>query len=122
MHAIEAKDLVKRFPNQHRDVIHQLTFCVPSRQSVSLLGPSGCGKTTLLRLVMGIEQPTSGSLTLDATVAGHVSFVFQEPRLVPWRTSFENVRLPLELAGSAANQARDEIDSPAPCSLPRPPC
>ena len=76
-----------------------MAFAVPARQCVSLLGPSGCGKTTLLRLLMGIEQPTEGRLSIDAALAGHVSYVFQEPRLVPWRTSLENVMLPLELAG-----------------------
>jgi NitT/TauT family transport system ATP-binding protein len=110
MPAIEANQLTKRFPNQDRDVLQQLTFSIPLRQCVSLLGPSGCGKTTLLRLVMGIEEPTSGSLQLDATVAGHVSYVFQEPRLVPWRTSLENVRLPLELTGAVAAGASDEIE------------
>src|SRR4030095_13411454 len=98
MYSIEVKDLVKRFRNQNRDVIHRMTFAVPARQCVSLLGPSGCGKTTLLRLLMGIEQPTAGTLTIDAALAGHLSYVFQEPRLVPWRTSLENVVLPLELS------------------------
>ncbi len=99
MHSIEMNDLVKRFPNQDRDVIHRVSFVVPARECVSLLGPSGCGKTTLLRLLMGIEQPTSGTLTIDAALAGHLSYVFQEARLVPWRTSLENVQLPLELTG-----------------------
>src|SRR5262245_30702839 len=78
MHSIEVKDLVKRFPNQNRDVIHRMAFAVPVRQCVALLGPSGCGKTTLLRLLMGIEQPTSGTLTIDAALAPHVAYVFQE--------------------------------------------
>jgi NitT/TauT family transport system ATP-binding protein len=109
--AIDVRDLVKRFPNQDRDVIDRLTFAVPARQCVSLLGPSGCGKTTLLRMVMGIEPPTSGVLRLDPAVAGHVSYVFQEPRLVPWRTSLENVRLPLELSGAVPERAREEIEA-----------
>ncbi len=83
-----------------------MSFVGSQRECVSLLGPSGCGKTTLLRLLMGIEQPTSGTLTVDATLTGHMSYVFQEPRLVPWRTSLENVRLPLELSGTA----RDRIE------------
>jgi NitT/TauT family transport system ATP-binding protein len=111
LHSIEVKDLVKRFPNQNRDVIHRMAFTVPPRQCVSLLGPSGCGKTTLLRLLMGIEQPTSGTLKIDPALAGHVSYVFQEPRLVPWRTSLENVRLPLELSGAAAASSNDEVDA-----------
>jgi NitT/TauT family transport system ATP-binding protein len=88
-----------------------MTFAVPPRQCVSLLGPSGCGKTTLLRLLMGIELPTSGRLAIDPELAGHLSYVFQEPRLVPWRTSLENVRLPLELIGRAPAGANDEIEA-----------
>ena len=57
--SIAIENLVKRFPKQTRDVIRELTFSIPARQCVSLLGPSGCGKTTLLRLMMGIEKPTS---------------------------------------------------------------
>lgn len=105
------ENLVKRFPKQNRDVIHDLTFTVPPRQCVSLLGPSGCGKTTLLRLLMGIEQPTTGRLSIDPELSGHFSYVFQEPRLVPWRTSRENVLLPLELADTETSVASDEIDT-----------
>ncbi len=108
MEVIEVEGLVKRFPNQTRDVLNRLTFAVPAQQCVSLLGPSGCGKTTLLRLLMGIEQPTSGTLTIAPTVSGRLSYVFQEPRLVPWRTSLENVLLPLELSGAASASASDE--------------
>jgi NitT/TauT family transport system ATP-binding protein len=109
--SITIENLVKRFPKQTRDVIRELTFSIPPRQCVSLLGPSGCGKTTLLRLMMGIEKPTSGHLSIDPELSGHFSYVFQEPRLVPWRTSRENVRLPLELAGTETNVANDEVDA-----------
>jgi NitT/TauT family transport system ATP-binding protein len=109
--SIDVENLVKRFPNQKRDVIHRMTFSVPGRQCVSLLGPSGCGKTTLLRLLMGIELPTQGRLAIDPELSGHLSYVFQEPRLVPWRTSRENVRLPLELSGAVAGDANDAIEA-----------
>jgi NitT/TauT family transport system ATP-binding protein len=109
--SISIENLVKRFPKQTRDVIHDLTFTIPPRQCVSLLGPSGCGKTTLLRLMMGIEKPTQGRLSIDPELSGNFSYVFQEPRLVPWRTSRENVLLPLELAGTEASVANDEVDA-----------
>jgi NitT/TauT family transport system ATP-binding protein len=98
--AIVAQDLVKRFPNQSRDVLCDLSFEIPRGQCVALLGPSGCGKTTLLRLLMGIEAPSSGVLRIDPELAGQLAYVFQEPRLVPWRTALENVQLPLELSGA----------------------
>ena len=53
----------------------------------ALMGPSGCGKTTLLRLLLGLMAPESGR----AEVHGRASCVFQEPRLLPWRTAAENV-------------------------------
>lgn len=105
--AIEAQHLVKRFPNQPRNVLDGISFTIPRGQCIALLGPSGCGKTTLLRLLMGIEQPTAGSLQVDPELAAQRSYVFQEPRLVPWRTSLENVLLPLELTGARDGGARD---------------
>ena len=105
---LEARDLTKRFPNRTQDTL-RLSFSIPPRQCVSLLGPSGCGKTTLLRVLMGIEAPTGGTLTIAPSLAGHVSYVFQEPRLVPWRTSFENVRLPLELSNRDIGGSHDGI-------------
>ncbi|MDB6062358.1 MAG: transporter [Verrucomicrobiaceae bacterium] len=94
---IEIKNLHKRFAIQPRDVINDLSLTLPHGESLSLLGPSGCGKTTLLRLIMGLEQPSAGSIEIEPTIAPHMSYVFQEPRLVPWRTTLENVLLPLEL-------------------------
>jgi NitT/TauT family transport system ATP-binding protein len=96
--AVAAHGLVKRFAGQGRNVLDGLTFSVARGECVALLGPSGCGKTTLLRLLMGIESPSDGQLEIDPALLGHFSYVFQEPRLVPWRTTLENVRLPLELS------------------------
>jgi len=59
----------------------------------SILGPSGCGKTTLLKILAGLTAPRQGRISTGSDHA--VSFVFQEPRLLPWRTVLENVALPL---------------------------
>lgn len=97
MSAIEVRQLSKGFASV--SVIHDLSFSLPAGESLCLLGPSGCGKTTLLRLLMGLEQPSAGDIHLPAELSDHMSYVFQEPRLVPWRTCLENVLLPLELSG-----------------------
>lgn len=81
---------------------------------VSLLGPSGCGKSTLLKIIAALATPSSG--TIDWPQSPHeaakgaepsLSFVFQEPTLLPWRTAAENVRLPLMLAGINKQEARE---------------
>jgi NitT/TauT family transport system ATP-binding protein len=100
MSSIEVQRLSKRFPGNTRAVLTDLTFAVSSDQCLSLLGPSGCGKTTLLRLLMGLEQATAGTIDIAPGLASRMSYVFQEPRLVPWRTCLENVLLPLELTGT----------------------
>ncbi|MEY3022203.1 MAG: hypothetical protein RIS86_1401 [Planctomycetota bacterium] len=67
---------------------------------VAFAGPSGCGKTTLLRMIGALDAPDAGSIELRGA-AGGTGICFQEPRLLPWRTTRENVALPLELAGVA---------------------
>jgi NitT/TauT family transport system ATP-binding protein len=60
-----------------------------------ILGPSGCGKTTLLRLIAGLLKPQAGAICGEEK-SGKVSFIFQEPRLLPWYTALKNVMIPLE--------------------------
>jgi len=110
MHSIEVSNLKKRFPHQDRDVLTDVSFALAPHECAALLGPSGCGKTTLLRLLMGLEQASAGSLRIAPALAGHISYVFQEPRLIPWRTSFENVRLPLELRSGHGIADQDILD------------
>ena len=83
---------------------------------VSLLGPSGCGKSTLLKLIAGLAMPSSGVIdwpqstyTADGSPEPALGFVFQEPTLLPWRTTADNVRLPLLLAGVNKQEARERV-------------
>ncbi len=80
-------------------VLDDLFITLANGEVVALVGPSGCGKTTLLRIIVGLERDFEGSVHLRA--CGSVGFVFQEPRLLPWRTVEENVRL----AAPAASEA-----------------
>ena len=80
---------------------------------VSLLGPSGCGKSTALRLIAGLNAPTSGSVRVGG--GRSVGFVFQEPTLMPWASIRDNVALPLKLA----HRPRAEIDAHVAAALAR---
>jgi ABC-type nitrate/sulfonate/bicarbonate transport system ATPase subunit len=79
------------------EVLNDINLHFEDGELVCLLGPSGCGKTTLVRIIAGFEQPTSGSVTIDGEhVKGPSSnhiFVFQHNGLLPWMTVWENVRL-----------------------------
>ena len=81
---------------------------------VSLLGPSGCGKSTALRLIAGLNAPTSGTVGVSRSSAQargrhSIGFVFQEPTLMPWTSVRENVRLPLKLAQVPAAEANARV-------------
>jgi NitT/TauT family transport system ATP-binding protein len=87
-------------------VIDTVSFTVDTGDFVCLLGPNGCGKTTLLRIIGGIEPATRGRVTLDGEAivahqphARRVGVVFQEDRLLPWKTLRDNVTLALRPLG-----------------------
>jgi len=73
------------------EVLRDLSFSLRQGEVAALVGPSGCGKTTTLRIIAGLERDYEGTLRRPA--AGRLGMVFQEPRLLPWRTVEENVRL-----------------------------
>jgi len=83
---------------------------------ISLLGPSGCGKSTLLKIIAGLAAPTTGGVdwprstySADGSPEPALGFVFQEPTLLPRRTTADNVHLPLLLTGVGKKEARDRV-------------
>jgi ABC-type nitrate/sulfonate/bicarbonate transport system ATPase subunit len=90
------------------NVLADISLELAPGEIVALLGPSGCGQSTLLRLVAGLDQPTRGSVCVDEhPVTGidpRCAIVFQEPRLLPWRTVAANVQL-----GTRGARRGDEV-------------
>ncbi|MCW5713569.1 MAG: ABC transporter ATP-binding protein [Bauldia sp.] len=92
-----------------------VSLAVASGEFVSLLGPSGCGKSTILRLVAGLSPPSAGTVELGATpgeadaLRREISFVFQEPTLMPWATVAANVLMPLRVRRVPRREAEDRV-------------
>jgi len=102
-------------------ILHPLTLQIPRGQFVAIVGPSGSGKSTLLGLVAGLDSPTTGHVIIDAvdiTALGEdalaklrgekIGFVFQFFHLIPSLTAYENVIVPMEIAGIADAPARTD--------------
>jgi len=83
--------------------VGQLTFTLAAASFTCIVGPSGCGKTTTLRMILGLDTEFAGHVRLSGQ--GVVAAVFQEPRLLPWRTVEQNVRLAMP-----AEQAQSNLD------------
>ena len=91
---LEARVAQKSFrtaSGQNVPVIANLAFALEEGETGALIGPSGCGKSTLMRILAGLDRSCEGSVHVPAD--GRVGMVFQEPRLLPWRSVEDNVRL-----------------------------
>ena len=114
--AIEISGLSLRFDTADGPVqaLSDVSLRVARGEFVSFIGPSGCGKTTLLRAVADLENPTSGSIRVNAMSPREAranrayGYVFQAPALYPWRSVARNIALPLEIMGfsKAEREAR----------------
>jgi len=103
-------------------VLNDITFTLERGGFLAIVGPSGSGKTTLLGLLAGLDRPTAGTVHLDGVELGRLSeddrarlraakvgFVFQSFQLIPTLTARENVQVPLELRGEAAEARAAEL-------------
>jgi NitT/TauT family transport system ATP-binding protein len=85
--------------------IENLDLRIEPREVIAIVGQTGCGKSTLFDLMIGLEEPTAGAIMIGGKTPygdfdhfrGQIATVFQQDRLLPWRSSLDNVRLPLEL-------------------------
>ena len=87
---LELKDISVRYDG--KSVLSGCGLSLGDGERLALMGPSGCGKTTLLRVALSLQPPDTGSVSGDP---GRTAAVFQEPRLLPWRTAAESVNVVL---------------------------
>jgi NitT/TauT family transport system ATP-binding protein len=112
-----AQNISKSFPNGSGDLIaiENISFSVMSQEFLCVVGPSGCGKTTLLKLLAGLLEPTQGEISFEGQKLTkprkRIGFVFQEANLMPWRTIYENIALPLELQGTSCEEIEQRTQS-----------
>ena len=111
---LTVRDLVKTRRSTSGSLVtavDHVTFDVHVGEFVCLLGPSGCGKTSILNVLAGLDEPSSGSVSLDGRpITGpgpDRAVLFQEPALFPWLTVAANVELALKLTGVPAERRRD---------------
>lgn len=99
---LEARDIGHIYPDGVQ-AIEGISLSLVRGSFTALVGPSGVGKSTLLRILGGLLQPAQGVVTLNGAPPAHsrepIGIVFQHENLMPWRTAYDNVRLPLELQG-----------------------
>lgn len=79
------------------EVLKGFTFAFEAGSFTAIVGPSGCGKSSLLRILAGLQTPSSGDVEINQDTS--IGYVFQEPTLLAWRTVFDNVALPLKIKG-----------------------
>ena len=114
---LELRGVEKRYDNGTL-ALERVDLAVGKHEFVSLLGPSGCGKSTALKMIAGLSPVTSGSISWadtnlkdESNHAKDISFVFQEPTLMPWTKVFDNVWLPLRLKGISREAAKPQINA-----------
>ena len=105
---LTVKDLSVVFPDNNGGLhaLENISFEVCPRDFICFLGPSGSGKTTLLRILAGLLKPSSGQVDFIHNQQPKIGMVFQQARLMPWRTVMDNIKLPLELENMDESQAR----------------
>jgi NitT/TauT family transport system ATP-binding protein len=114
---VVAFNRVKKVYNTGTVALSEFDLTIHEGEFISFLGPSGCGKSTALRMVAGLGEATNGTVTVFEQKpkdvirnSNDIAFVFQEANLLPWRTVYDNVVLPLELRGTDKKSQKETAE------------
>ncbi|MBM6991142.1 MAG: ABC transporter ATP-binding protein [Mobilibacterium timonense] len=117
MELLQVKDITKVFPTPQGEdhvVLEDVNFSVNEGEFISLLGPSGCGKTTLLTMIGGFQEPTSGAIFLDGNEitgpSAEKGYVFQNYALFPWMTVEKNIAYGLQFKNMTQEEKNRRVD------------
>ena len=98
---VDFRDVFLAYDGQQEFAVEDINLSIRPGEFIAIVGPSGCGKSTFMKLATGLKPPTKGTVTVEgAKVTGPLKIVgmaFQAPTLLPWRTTIDNVLLPLEI-------------------------
>jgi NitT/TauT family transport system ATP-binding protein len=113
MARLVARDVMKVFPPTRAGqdpvvALRNISFEAEGHAFVTLVGPSGCGKSTFLNMVSGIDTPSAGTLEVNGKAAdeARIGYVFQDPRLLPWKTVIQNMEYVLDDGSHDERSAR----------------
>ncbi len=116
--AVEVSHLTKTYrqttTGRNVTAIERLDFEIAAGEIVAIVGQTGCGKSTFFDIMIGLDHPTEGRISIGGktpygdfgSFRGRIATVFQQDRLLPWRSCLENVKLPLELLGVPESEQR----------------
>ncbi len=106
----------KKFAGASHNALEDINLEVFQKDFLSIVGPSGCGKTSLLKMMCGLIKPTSGKIDWPTSNfqnspenPANLSYVFQEPNLLPWMNVYENIKLPLKIVKEDIYSADEKI-------------
>ncbi len=103
---LELSEVSKSYNGQ--TILDRVSMKIATNEVTGLLGPSGSGKSTILKIVAGIIQPDSGTVKIGSQ---RIGFVFQEHRLIPWKTAAENVCFSLQASGVKKKEAQERAET-----------
>ena len=107
---IQTDSLTKQYGNDM--ILDNITTNIGKNTITAIVGPNGCGKSTLLNILSGLDKNYGGDYTIKEQDPNAINYIFQNYRdsLLPWRTNYKNVTLPLEIQGYSKEQIEDKVE------------